>query len=84
MADSIIRKKEADGATQFHPDDPDLKTYYAARFCTGENWHIQKIVPYGPFCPPKVCTTLARKEEEEVSDTIKIKTKLAITAGGEA
>ena len=32
----------------------------------------------------QVCTTLGRKEEEEVSDTLKIKTKLAINCGGEA
>lgn len=33
---------------------------------------------------PKVCTPLGRKEEEEVAQELKYKTKLSINAGGEA
>lgn len=49
--------------------------------------HTQKLrvgVCSSPVSLLEVCTTLGRKEEEESTTKLKVKTKLGINAGGEA
>lgn len=83
--DAIIAQKEAVGAVQEHPDNPDLKMFNASRL----NIKLISRCACPPFrakgCrPAQVHVDLGRREEEETKDELSYGSKIDCESGGEA